>query len=153
DKTALRLKLAQQLDAIHKAHTEVGDALKPIVDASYSDVVASADNMGKTGDRLVRGLIDEGLVKMRALVQLGSEANLVTGLLTAGALTTSPSILTVIEDRFTASARRAKRELARFPDDEKYNALRKHVAELVALAEFKGHAAAAGNEAARLQNV
>jgi methyl-accepting chemotaxis protein len=150
-KTNMRVALEQQLDAIHKIHTQIGDKLTPIVDDSYFDVVMSAESVGKSGDKLIRGLVSDNLVRMQAMVQLGSETNLVTGLLTAGALTSSPAILAMIEDRFTASVRRAQRELARLPDDQKYTALRQRTEQLVKLSNFKGPRAA--DELARLQNV
>jgi len=150
-KTNMRVALEAQLDAIHKIHTEIGDKLTPIVDDSYFDVVMSAESVGKSGDKLIRGLVSDNLVRMQAMVQLGSETNLVTGLLTAGALTSSPAILAMIEDRFTASVRRAQRELARLPDDQKYTALRQRTDQLIKLSNFKGPRAA--DELARLQNV
>jgi methyl-accepting chemotaxis protein len=150
-KMGMRVALEEKLDAIHKIHTEIGDRLTPIVDDSYFDVVMSAESVGKSGDKLIRGLVSDNLVRMQAMVQLGSETNLVTGLLTAGALTSSPAILAMIEDRFTASVRRAQRELARLPDDEKYAALRERTAQLIKLSSFKGPRSA--DEMARLQSV
>jgi hypothetical protein len=51
----------------------------------------------------VRTLIQGGMQVMQAMVEVGAETNLVAGLLTAGALTSSPGILAMLEDRFTAS--------------------------------------------------
>jgi methyl-accepting chemotaxis protein len=150
-KTSVRVTLEEKLDAIHKIHTAIGDKLTPIVDDSYFDVVMSAESVGKSGDKLIRGLVSDNLVRMQAMVQLGSETNLVTGLLTAGALTSSPAILAMIEDRFTASARRAQRELARLPDDQKYAALRQRTEQLIKLSNLKGPRGA--DELGRLQNV
>ncbi len=152
-KTNMRVALEQQLDAIHKIHTAIGDKLTPIVDDSYFDVVMTAESVGKSGDKLIRGLVNENLMRMQTMVQLGSETNLVTGLLTAGALTSSPAILAMIEDRFTASVRRAQRELARLPDDPKYAALRSRTDQLIKLANFKGTRSGADGELSRLQNV
>jgi methyl-accepting chemotaxis protein len=151
-KTSMRIALEQQLDSIHKIHTQIGDKLTPIVDDSYFDVVMTAESVGKSGDKLIRGLVNENLMRMQTMVQLGSETNLVTGLLTAGALTSSPAILAMIEDRFTASVRRAQRELARLPDDPKYAALRQRTDQLIKLANFKGPRTA-DTDLARLQNV
>ncbi len=151
-RTSMRAAVEQQLDAIHKIHTQIGDKLTPIVDDSYFDVVMTAESVGKSGDKLIRGLVNENLMRMQTMVQLGSETNLVTGLLTAGALTSSPAILAMIEDRFTASVRRAQRELARLPDDPKYAALRQRTDQLIKQANFKGPRGGDG-ELSRLQNV
>jgi methyl-accepting chemotaxis protein len=58
----------------------------------------------------------------------------------------------MLEDRFTASARRAEKHLAALPKVERYNNLRQRTADLLKLADFK-KVGAADNEAARLQNV
>ena len=152
-RTNMRIALEEKLDAIHKIHTQIGDKLTPIVDDSYFDVVMSAESVGKSGDKLIRGLVSDNLVRMQTMVQLGSETNLITGLLTAGALTSSPAILAMIEDRFTASVRRAQRELSRLPDDQKYTALRQRTDQLIKLSSFKGPRSGADAETARLQNV
>ena len=71
------------------------------------------------------------------MVEVGAETNLVTGLLTAGALTSSPGILALLEDRFTASARRAEKQLAKLPAGAKFDPLKERVRGLVKLADFK----------------
>jgi methyl-accepting chemotaxis protein len=73
----------------------------------------------------------------------------VTGLLTSGALTTSPSILALLEDRFVASARRAEKQLKNLPAGAKFEPLKERVRDLIKLADFKS--GEAGME--RLQKV
>ena len=59
-------------------------------------------------DTIVRTLVQGGLQVMQAMVEVGAETNLVTVMLTASALTTSPAILALLEERFVVSARRAR---------------------------------------------
>jgi methyl-accepting chemotaxis protein len=155
ERSGLRGRLEIQLDAVHKAHGRISEKLTPIVDDSYFDVVTTAEDVGKSGDKIVRSLVNDGLMLMQAMVEIGAETNLVTGLLTASALTSSPAILTLLEDRFTASARRAQKNLGKLPDDIKFVALKSHVLNLVRLADFKARESAGEGEGdtIRLQRV
>jgi methyl-accepting chemotaxis protein len=151
-RTSLRALLDRKLDALHKLHTKITEDLTPIVNASYVSAVNKAEDIGKTGDRTIKSLVEDGVQRMQTVIQIGTETNLATGLLTAGALTTSPAILAMLEDRFTASARRAEKHLASLPKVDRYNSLRERSASLLKLADFR-KVAATDNEAARLQNV
>ncbi|HEY6256378.1 MAG TPA: methyl-accepting chemotaxis protein, partial [Xanthobacteraceae bacterium] len=131
----------------------IGDKLTPIVDDSYFDVVTTAEDVGKTADKIVKSLVNDGLQVMQAIVDVGAETNLVTGLLTASTLTSSPPILALLEDRFTSAALRVQKQLAKLPGDPKFDGLRKRVAEMVQLADFKAQAADGDGDMARLQNV
>jgi methyl-accepting chemotaxis protein len=155
ERTQLRLALETQLNAVHKVHGRISEKLTPIVDDSYFDVVTSAEDVGKTGDKIVKSLVNDGLQLMQSIISIGAETNLVTGLLTASALTSSPPILALIEDRFTASARRAQKELAKLPAGEKFDGLKSRIAALTALADFKARPAADGGEGdrGRLQRI
>ena len=104
---------------------------RPIVNDSYFEVVTTAEDVGQSGDIMVRTLIQGGMQVMQAMVEIGAETNLVTGLLTAGALTSSPGILSMLEDRFTASARRAEKQLAKLPAGSKFEPLKERVRALV----------------------
>jgi methyl-accepting chemotaxis protein len=144
--------LEGRLDALHKTHAKIGDKLNPIVDDSYFDVVTTAEDVGKTADKIVKALVSDGLQVMQAIVDIGAEANLVTGLLTAGRLTSSEPILVLLEDRFTASARRAQKQFAKLPKGARFDNLKERVTTLIKLADFKSRAAG-GSDLARLQNV
>jgi len=137
ERTALSDRLDARLDALHKVHAKISDKLTPIVDDSYFEVVTTAEDVGQSGDIMVRTLIQGGMQVMQAMVEVGAETNLVTGLLTAGALTSSPSILSMLEDRFTASARRAEKQLAKLPPGTKFEPLKERVRELSKLTDFK----------------
>jgi methyl-accepting chemotaxis protein len=148
----LRTMLDRKLDELHKLHTKITDEVTPIVNAAYVSAVNKAEDIGKIGDRTVKSLVDDGVQTMQTVVQIGTETNLATGLLTAGALTSSPAILAMLEDRYTASARRAEKHLASLPKVTRYNNLRERTSGLLKLADFR-KTAAAESEAARLQNV
>ncbi|HMK79113.1 MAG TPA: methyl-accepting chemotaxis protein [Xanthobacteraceae bacterium] len=138
ERTTLSEKLDGRLEELHKIHTAISDKLTPIVDDSYFDVVTTAEDVGQSGDVTVRKLVQGGMQVMQALIEVSAETNLVTGLLTSGALTTSPSILALLEDRFTASARRAEKQLKNLPAGAKFDPLREKVRDLIKLANFKG---------------
>src|SRR5206468_3934724 len=137
ERTDIRDKLDARVDALHKVHGKISDKLTPIVDDSYFEVVTTAEDVGQSGDITVRTLIQGGLQVMQAMVEVGAETNLVTGLLTASPLTSSPGILAMLEDRFTASARRVEKQLGKVPAGEKFEPLKTKVRDLVKLANFK----------------
>src|SRR5436190_1946847 len=152
ERTDIRDKLEARLEALHKVHAKISDKLTPIVDDSYFEVVTTAEYVEQSGDITVRTLIQGGMQVLQAMVEVGAETNLVTGLLTSGALTGSPGILALLEDRFTASARRAEKNLAKLPAGAKFDPLKEKVRALVQLADFKVREEA-GNEMDRLQKV
>jgi len=154
ERSDLRGRLEARLDAVHKVHSRISEKLTPIVDDSYFDVVTTAEDVGKSGDKIVKSLINDGLQLMQAIVEISAETNLVTGLLTASALTTSPAILALLEDRFTASARRASKNLVKLPPDAKFAPLKNQLNGLVKLADFKARDEAAADAASdRLHKV
>src|SRR4051795_1820039 len=137
ERTGIRDILEARLASLHRAHGKVSDKLAPIVDDSYFEVVTTAEDVGQSGDITVRTLIQGGMQVMHAMVEVSAETNLVTGLLTAGALTNSPSILAMLEDRFSGSARRAEKQLAKLPPGTKFEPLKQQVRGLAKLADFK----------------
>src|SRR5437868_13266501 len=137
ERTDIRDKLEARLESLHKVHSKISDKLTPIVDDSYFEVVTTAEDVGQSGDITVRTLIQGGMQVMQAMVEVGAETNLVTGLLTAGALTSSPGILAMLEERFVSSAQRAEKQLAKLPPGTKFEPLKQRVRGLAKLAEFK----------------
>ena len=151
ERTDLRDKLDARLDALHGVHSRITDTISPVVDGSYLEVAMTAEDVGATGDTIVRTLVQGGLQVMQAMVEVGAETNLVTGLLTASALTSSPAILALLEERFAVSAKRAETLLAKLPAGSKYDALRERVRAFTRLADFKPRAG--DSEMERLQKV
>src|SRR3954471_2948096 len=146
ERTGIRDILEARLASLHRAHGKVSDKLAPIVDDSYIEVVTTAEDVGQSGDITVRTLIQGGMQVMHAMVEVSAETNLVTGLLTAGALTNSPSILAMLEDRFSGSARRAEKQLAKLPPGTKFEPLKQQVRGLAKLADFKPRTGENGSE-------
>jgi methyl-accepting chemotaxis protein len=151
ERTDLSDKLAARLEALHKIHGAISEKLTPIVDDSYFEVVTTAEDVGQSGDITVRNLVQGGMQVMQAMVEVSAETNLVTGLLTAGTLTNQPGILALLEDRFTASARRAEKQLAKLPAGAKFEPLKEKVRGLAKLANFKPREE--GDDSERLQQV
>lgn len=143
ERTELRAKLETRLAELHKTHAQISEKLTPVVDDSYFEVIAAAEDVGKTGGKVIKSLINDGLKLLQAAVEMRAEANLATGLLTASALTSSPPMLALLEDRFTASAQRAQRLLKSLPDDPEFSALKTQILDLLKLADFHSHADAA----------
>jgi hypothetical protein len=75
-------------------------------------VITTAEDVGKTADKIVKALVNDGLQVMQTIVDIGAETNLMTGLLTASTLSSSPPILALLEDRFTSSAQRVQKQLS-----------------------------------------
>jgi methyl-accepting chemotaxis protein len=151
ERTDLSDKLAARLEALHKIHSAISEKLTPIVDDSYFEVVTTAEDVGQSGDITVRNLVQGGMQVMQAMVEVSAETNLVTGLLTAGTLTNQPGMLALLEDRFTASARRAEKQLAKLPAGAKFEPLKEKVRGLAKLANFKPREE--GDDSERLQQV
>ncbi|SRR5579871_166207 len=154
ERTNLRAKVERRLTELHSVHAQISSKLTPIVDDSYFDVVFAADSVAKTGDSVVRALVNRDLPVLQAVVEIGAETNLMTGLLTASALSSTPSILTLLEDRYTSSARRAEKLMKQLPDDGKFGDLKRQIAGLLAAANFKVPAEADESASAkRLQKI
>src|SRR5262245_20712608 len=70
DRSHIRERLEGRLDAVHKVHARISEKLTPIVDDSYFDVVTTAEDVGKTGDKTVKALVNDGLQLMQAIVDV-----------------------------------------------------------------------------------
>ncbi len=153
DRTALRTKLEDKQQAVHKVHSQIADKLTPIVDDSYFEVVSAADDVGKVGDRTIRSFTDGGLRRLQVIIDIGAETNLATGLLTAGTTGSSPQMLALLEKRYAASAQRAQELLTKFPDDPGFAQLRTQIIGLLKLADFKSQEKPDEDGAERLKQI
>jgi len=150
----LRDKLEAKLDAVHKMHGSIADKLTPIVNDTYFEVVSTAETVGQSSAGAIKSLINDGLQRLQAIVEIGGETNLITGLLTASALTSSQPILVMLEDRFVASGHRAQKLLKALPDEAEFAPLKTQIAGLLQLADFKAAERHANEpEADRLKRV
>jgi methyl-accepting chemotaxis protein len=152
ERTELGAKLETRLAELHKTHAQISEKLTPVVDDSYFEVISAAEDVGKSSGKVIKSLINDGLRLLQAAVEMRAETNLATGLLTAGALTSSPPMLALLEDRFTASAQRAQRLLKSLPDDAESSPLKTQILSLLKLADFSGRTDA-GNASERLNRV
>jgi hypothetical protein len=153
ERAELRAKLENNLTAVHQVHSRISEKLMPIVDDSYFDVVSAAEDIGKVGTKTIRTFVNGGLERLQAIVSLGSEMNLATGLLTAGTMTSSPAMLGFLEDRYKISAQRAHKLLAGLPDEPDFAALRAQIAVVLQLSDFKPAEAPAADNTERLKKI
>jgi methyl-accepting chemotaxis protein len=153
ERSRLRRALDGKLDALNRVHAGISEKLGPIVDDSYFDVVTSAEDVGKTADKTVKSLVDGGLQVMQAIIDINAETNLLTGLLTAAALTSSPPILAMLEDRFTSSSARLRKQIGKLPGGTKFDPVKERIGALLALADFKAQNDGSRDDMARLENV
>ncbi|HEY6257232.1 MAG TPA: hypothetical protein VIY51_15720, partial [Xanthobacteraceae bacterium] len=68
ERATLRGSLEAKVEALNRSHASIGDKLTPIVDDSYFDVVTTAEDVGKTADKIVKSLVNDGLQVMQAIV-------------------------------------------------------------------------------------
>jgi methyl-accepting chemotaxis protein len=156
DRTDLRVKLETRQAAVHKQHASITDKITPLVDDSYFEVVSAAEDVGKVGNKTVRSFINGGLQRMQAALDAGAEMNIATGLLAAAALTSSPQVLAMLEDRYTTSAARAQKFLPKLAEEPEIAALRQRILDLQQLADFKSPQraeASEGGETERLNKI
>ncbi len=150
ERTGLSDQLAARLETLHKIHGAISEKLTPIVDSSYFDVISTAEDVGQTAESTVRSL-QGGMQVMQAMIEVSAETNLVTGLLTTGALTNQNGLLALLEDRFTTSARRAEKHLKKLPPGATFEPVKEKLRNLTKLADFKPRRE--GSETERLEQV
>jgi methyl-accepting chemotaxis protein len=153
DRGKLRSQLEERQSAVHKVHSKVSEKLTPIVDDSYFEVVSAADDAGKVGNKSIRSFINGGLQRLQAILELGAETSMSTGLLAAGATTLPAPMLTQLEERYAATAQRARRLLSKLPEDAEFAPLRTQVSALLQAADFKSPAKDEGEGADRLKKI
>ena len=136
ERTQLRARLEAKQVEIQKVHGSLSEKLTPIVDDSYSEVVTAADEIGKGGNRAILSLINGGIRRLHAILDLGAETNMMTGLLAAGTAAMSPSMLVQLRQHYTVAAERARRLLSRLPDEPEFRAMRSQIDELLKAGAF-----------------
>jgi methyl-accepting chemotaxis protein len=153
ERTELRAKLEAKQTAVHQVHSKIAEKLSPIVDDSYFEVVSAAEDVGKAGNRATRTFINGGLQRLQAILDIGAEINLATGVLMAGSVTSSPQMLGLLEDRYSSSAQRAQKLLTKLPSEAEFTSLRAQIEALLQLADFKSIEKAEGDTVDRLKNI
>ncbi|MBX9846323.1 MAG: hypothetical protein K2Z80_31410 [Xanthobacteraceae bacterium] len=137
ERTDLRTRLEVRQAGVHRQHASITDKIAPLVDDSYVEVVAAAEDVGKVGDKTIRSFINGGLQRMQAALDAGAEMNIATGLLAAAALTSSPQVLAMLEDRYATSAARVQKFLTKLAEEPEIAALRQRILAVQQLADFK----------------
>ena len=130
ERSRLRARLEGELDQVHRAHARISEKLTPIVDDSYFDVVTTAEDVGKSGDR-IKGLIATQITELRNALEIAAQTHLVTSLMSEAATAKQAAELVPIQDRFRSAASLLARATAALKNEE----LKKTVAELVAFGQ------------------
>ena len=138
---------------MHQVHSKIAEKLGPIVDDSYFEVVSVAEDLGKAGARTIKSLTNGGLQRLQAILDIGTEINLATGVLVAGSVAPSTQMLILLEDRYAASAQRVQKLLAKLPTGAEFAPLRAQITALLQLAAFKATERPAGDDTERLKNI
>ncbi len=115
ERSDLRKKLETRLDAVHGVHAKISEKLAPIVARSYSDVVAIAEDIGSTGDRLIKSLVNDGLQLAQTLAEIGAETNLASGLMAARRGVVVTAHLDAVGKSLQRSVRRVQHNLGKLP--------------------------------------
>jgi len=130
ERSRLRARLEGELDAVHRAHTRISEKLTPIVDDSYFDVVMTAEDVGKSGER-TKGLIATQITDLRNALEIAAQAHLATSLMSEAATAKQAAELVPIQDRFRSAAGLLARATGALKNED----LKKTVAELVAFGQ------------------
>jgi methyl-accepting chemotaxis protein len=130
ERSRLRARLEGELDAAHRAHARISEKLTPIVDDSYFDVVTTAEDVGKSGDRS-KGLIATQITELRNALEIAAQTHLVSSLISEAATAKQAAELVPIQDRFRSAASLLARATGGLKNDD----LKKTVAELTAFGE------------------
>ncbi len=130
ERSRLRARLEGELDQVHRAHARISEKLTPIVDDSYFDVVITAEDVGKSGDR-IKGLIATQITDLRNALEIAAQTHRVSSLMSEAATARQAAELVPIQDRFRSAASLLARATAALKNEE----LKKTVAELVAFGQ------------------
>jgi methyl-accepting chemotaxis protein len=164
ERSGLSARLEAQLDAVRRMRTRISEQLAPIVDDSFFDVMAAAEEIGRNDDKNVKSedaakrsdsplksLVSRQITQLRNALEISAQTHLITSLINEGAGANEATALVPIQDRFKAAAhtlgkavaaltneqlKKAIADLLRFGQDEgSVFALRGRVLDAVALAE------------------
>jgi methyl-accepting chemotaxis protein len=130
ERSRLRARLEGELDQVHRAHARISEKLTPIVDDSYFDVVTTAEDVGKSGDR-IKGLIATQITELRNALEIAAQTHLVSSLMSEAATAKQAAELVPIQDRFRSAANLLARATGALKNED----VKKTVAELVAFGQ------------------
>ena len=124
----------QQHPEANSIHSELLADLVPMInDADFELVIGSEDAL--TGDTAaIESLMGPGLNRLRVLMEIQSEVNLLAGQLTAGATALDVSLIQPIRERFTASKVRVEESLSQLEGANGFEKLSANLDSLIGIA-------------------
>jgi class 3 adenylate cyclase len=100
-------------DEVKNVHEQLLLTLTTVVDDAIFDVVISSEKTVREGQAAVTGLVDDGVEKLRGLLTMRAEVNLVAGLLNEASGVSDKRMLGPLRERFVAARSRIMRTLSR----------------------------------------
>ena len=104
---------ADLADEVKNVHDQLLLTLTTVVDDAIFDVVISSEQTVREGQAAVTGLVDDGVEKLRGLLTMRAEVNLVAGLLNEASGVSDIRMLGPLRERFVAARSRIMRTLSR----------------------------------------
>jgi methyl-accepting chemotaxis protein len=123
--------IKDQLDSVHKVHTKIGEKLNPIVDDTYFDVVTSAEDAGKSPDKIVKGALTKQINELRNILEIAAQSHLITSLISEASIARESAMLVPIQDRFKAAAKPLTKGANGLKEDD----VKKAIAQLLAFGQ------------------
>ncbi len=104
---------ADLADEVRDVHDQLLLTLTTVVDDAIFEVVISSEQTVREGQAAVTGLVDDGVEKLRGLLTMRAEVNLVAGLLNEASGVSDIRMLGPLRERFVAARSRIMRTLSR----------------------------------------
>ncbi|MGF1609647.1 MAG: HAMP domain-containing protein, partial [Kiloniellales bacterium] len=114
--------LSEQMQAtaaeLLRLHQEFLIVAVPMIDDINFDLVIEGEGAVERNAELIQGLVNDGVGRVRGMVEALAEVNLIAGLLSQGANALESAFIQPLKERYTASAERLAASLAAIPDDD-----------------------------------
>ena len=108
------------------------DTLTPMVDDANFEVVIGSELATSESAEAIGRLMDQGVGRLTALLQVAADANLIVGLLSQSATAHSVANLPPAKERYASAVRRMEKELASLADDPSTQQIRELASALIA---------------------
>lgn len=122
----------RQVADLARIHAQFLNAIEPLVDDSFFDLVINGERTTAHNTKAITGLVEGGVNRLNLLLRANAEANLTAGLLVEALHVHDQASLRPIEDSFAASAAAVDNSLERLPDDAGNTPLQAAATELLA---------------------
>ena len=131
-----RLTEHENLDAImaqmRERHDKITLATLPVVDDAYFNLAIGGEAVAGNSNSIMEAIVHQELGVLKAALAIQTEINLLAGVFSSAQAVDSRALLTILQDKATASANRLQRAMAKLPDGEQYAAMRSDVAAFLA---------------------